>query len=74
MICSTGLDNSTITGDYTIGIKSEWLFPVGDVFGRYISGISGDYLFHSVPYYSMSEEDWSLRSSTSLANRHHKDA
>mgnify|MGYP000730241630 FL=1 len=60
MICSTGLDNSTITGDYTIGIKSEWLSLVGDVFGRYISGISGDYLFHSVPYYSMSEEDLEL--------------
>ena len=33
---------------------------VKDVFGRYISGISGDYLFHSVPYYSMSEEDLEL--------------
>lgn len=31
MICSTGLDNSTITGDYTIGIKTEWLSLVGDV-------------------------------------------
>lgn len=57
MICSTGINNSTITGDYTIGIKTEWLFLVGDVYGRYISGISGDYLFHSVPYYTLNEED-----------------
>ena len=57
MVCSTGLNNTTITGDYTIGIKTEWLFLVGDVFGRYISGISGDYLFHSVPYYTLNEQD-----------------
>lgn len=57
MVCSTGINNSTITGDYTIGIKTEWLFLVGDVYGRYISGISGDYLFHSVPYYTLNEED-----------------
>lgn len=57
MVCSTGLNNATITGDYTIGIKTEWLFLVGDVFGRYISGISGDYLFHSVPYYTLNEQD-----------------
>lgn len=69
MICSTGLDNSTITGDYTIGIKSEWLFLVGDVFGRYISGISGDYLFHSVPYYSMSEEDLELEEFNKLGEQ-----
>lgn len=69
MICSTGLDNSTITGDYTIGIKSEWLSLVGDVFGRYISGISGDYLFHSVPYYSMSEEDLELEEFNKLGEQ-----
>ena len=69
MICSTGLENSTITGDYTIGIKSEWLFLVGDVFGRYISGISGDYLFHSVPYYSMSEEDLELEEFNKLGEQ-----
>ena len=57
MVCSTGLNNATITGNYTIGIKTEWLFLVGDVFGRYISGISGDYLFHSVPYYTLNEQD-----------------
>ena len=69
MICSTGLDNSTITGDYTIGIKSEWLSLVGDVFGRYISGISGDYLFHSVPYYSISEEDLELEEFNKLGEQ-----
>lgn len=69
MICSTGLNNSTITGDYTIGIKTEWLFLVGDVYGRYISGISGDYLFHSVPYYSMNEEDLELEEFNKLGEQ-----
>ena len=82
MVCSTGLNNATITGDYTIGIKTEWLFLVGDVFGvdiavgrlaegNYLSrraacvhrfhrvGVASvrDDLFHSVPYYTLNEQD-----------------
>ena len=57
MICSTGLNNSTVTGTFYIGLKTEWLALEGDVFGRYISGFSGDFLFHSVPYYTLNQAD-----------------
>lgn len=50
MICSSGLNNGTITGSYDMYFKSDWLLLNGGVYGQYISGISGDYLFHTVPY------------------------
>ncbi|MFR5209626.1 MAG: hypothetical protein ACLTG2_08915 [Clostridia bacterium] len=49
MICSTGLDNSTITGDYTIGIKSNG-FPLWAMFSEDTSAEFGDYL-STPPYY-----------------------
>lgn len=52
MICSTGKNNWTITGTYGIYFKNEWHALFDDVYGQYVSGISGNYLFHSVPYYS----------------------
>lgn len=52
MVCSTGKNNSTITGTYGIYFKNEWHALFDDVYGHYVSGISGNYLFHSVPYYS----------------------
>ncbi len=52
MVCSCGKNNGTITGDYDIYFKNEWHALYNDVFGQYVSGFSGDYLFHSVPYYS----------------------
>lgn len=51
MISSCGLNNGTITGDFSIYFRNEWHALYGDVYGHYVSGISGDYLFHSVPYY-----------------------
>lgn len=50
MICSCGKGDDTPSGEFMIGIKSEWLSLLGDVYGRYISQIDGDILFHSVPY------------------------
>lgn len=52
MVCSCGLNDATILGSYDMYFKSEWLSLVGGVYGQYISGINGDYLFHSVPYIS----------------------
>lgn len=52
MVCSTGKNNQTITGTYGIYFKNEWHALFDDVYGQYVSGISGNYLFHSVPYYS----------------------
>lgn len=51
MICSSGADNGTITGEFSIYYKSEWNPLFGDVYGKYVSGFSGDYLFHSVPFF-----------------------
>lgn len=53
MLCSCGKNRSTITGEFEIYFKSEWHALYNDVYGQYISGISGDFLFHSVPYSEM---------------------
>lgn len=50
MICSTGKDKATVTGDFEIGVKYRWLPLFGDVYGQYVSGFYGNFLFHSVPY------------------------
>ncbi len=57
MVCSTGANNSTITGTYGIYFKNEWHALYQGVYGHYVSGISGDYLFHSVPYYTANSDD-----------------
>lgn len=55
MVCSCGKDGRTITGEFTIYLKTLWHPLVNDVFGQYISGFSGDFLFHSVPYEDLSK-------------------
>lgn len=52
MVCSCGLNGGTILGDFKIYFQKEWNALLNDVYGHYVSGISGNYLFHSVPYYS----------------------
>lgn len=56
MVCSCGTDYGTITGDFGIYFKNEWHPLFDNVYGHYVSGISGDYLFHSVPYYAPSND------------------
>ena len=53
MLCSCGMNKSTITGEFEIYFKSEWHALYNNVYGQYISGITGDFLFHSVPYAEM---------------------
>ena len=55
MLCSCGKNNSTVTGEFEIYFKSEWHALYNEVYGQYISGITGDFLFHSVPYAKMSD-------------------
>ncbi len=50
MVCSCGLNQSTITGLYSIGFHSDWYPLAGDVVGQYASAIVDDFMFHSVPY------------------------
>lgn len=53
MLCSCGKNKSTVTGEFEIYFKSEWHALYNNVYGQYVSGISGDFLFHSVPYKTM---------------------
>lgn len=57
MVCSCGENNGTIKGEFGIYFKKEWQPLYENVYGHYTSGISGDYLFHSVPYYTPSPDD-----------------
>lgn len=48
--CGTGGDDITITGDFALYFQEPWHPLYGDVYGMYVSGFEGPYLFHSVPY------------------------
>ncbi len=53
MVCSCGEfndENITPTGKYSVYLKNRWHALFGDVYGQYVTGFSGHYLFHSVPY------------------------
>lgn len=56
MVCSCGKSNGTITGEFETYFTNEWHALFDNVYGHYVSGISGDYLFHSVPYYTTSPD------------------
>ena len=49
MICSTGSATPS-KGVYSISDKYEWRNLVGGVYGQYATRITGQILFHSVPY------------------------
>lgn len=49
-------ENITPTGKYSVYFKSRWHPLFGDVYGQYVTGFSGVYLFHSVPYKTTSAD------------------
>lgn len=49
MICSTGKSTPT-QGVYGVSDRYEWRYLVGNVYGQYATRITGQILFHSVPY------------------------
>ena len=55
MVCSTG--RATPLGAYQTYYKQRWNGLFGNVYGQYATGIVGDILFHSVPYYSINKGD-----------------
>ena len=56
MLCSPGTSGrATPSGRFKIGMKSKWAPMLGGVWGRYVSQIYRDYLFHSVWYYKPSK-------------------
>ena len=56
MYCSTGINYRTIKGTYRTKEKLRWHALFGGVYGQYCTRISGSYLFHSVPYFSVSNK------------------
>ena len=49
--CSVGKNNKTPTGTFKTSDKASWGWLVGNVYGQYYTRITGNILFHSVPYY-----------------------
>ena len=48
MVCSTGTATPQ-SGKYTIKSRWTWLRLIGGVYGHYVTQITGDILFHSLP-------------------------
>lgn len=53
-LCSTG--PKTPVGTYDLGTKKEWALLFGGVWGQYGQVITGNILFHSVPYTRKSKD------------------
>ena len=50
MLCSTGRNNKTPVGSYSISDQYVWRELIGSVYGQYASRFYKSFLFHSVPY------------------------
>lgn len=56
MVCSCGKNSNTPVGDFNIYFHTEWHPLVNDVFAKYTSAFSDDFLFHSVPYTDIADD------------------
>lgn len=56
-VCGPGY--STPLGTFRTPYKARWNPLIGGSYGQYVTQIKGNYLFHSVPYNSMHENDLS---------------
>lgn len=54
--CGTTGNDITVTGDFSIYFQEPWHPLYGDVYGMFVSGFEGPYLFHSVPYKTYSHD------------------
>jgi hypothetical protein len=57
MVCSVGEGDNTPEGTYNLGAREEWLLLEDDVYGQYATAITGNILFHSVPYFTQNKGD-----------------
>lgn len=57
MLCSVGEGNNTPEGIYKLGDRYKWRELFGDCYGQYAVIITGNILFHSVPYYTKDKAD-----------------
>ena len=55
MICSVGTGENTPVGVFAISDQYRWRALFGGTYGQYASRITGNILFHSVPYQRQSE-------------------
>lgn len=69
MYCSTGINYRTIKGTYHTQEKLRWHALFGGVYGQYCTRISGSYLFHSVPYFSVSNKKVETREYNKLGRQ-----
>ena len=58
-VCGPG--NATPLGTFSTPYKARWNPLMGGSYGQYVTQITGNYLFHSVPYNSMHENDLCYR-------------
>lgn len=58
-VCGPGY--STPLGTFRTPYKARWNPLMGNSYGQYVTQITGNYLFHSVPYNSMHENDLSYK-------------
>lgn len=57
MVCSVGAAGNTPTGIFRLGERHRWRALFGDCYGQYAVKITGNILFHSVPYYTYDKAD-----------------
>ena len=57
MICSVGASGNTPEGIYSLGERYRWRSLFGNCYGQYAVKITGNILFHSVPYYTHNKAD-----------------
>lgn len=57
MLCATGdEDSETISGEYNVKNNYRWRLLKGPSYGQYATSFSSSYLFHSMPYDTMSPD------------------
>lgn len=56
MVCSVGTDGNTPTGVFVLSDQYRWRALFGGTYGQYASRITGNILFHSVPYLEESQD------------------
>lgn len=57
MVCSVGAGENTPRGVFDLGDREAWLALEDGVFGQYATAITGNILFHSVPYFTQNKGD-----------------
>ncbi|MCM1180829.1 MAG: L,D-transpeptidase family protein [Clostridium sp.] len=68
MVCSVGEGNNTPEGLYSLGAREEWLLLEDEVYGQYATAITGNILFHSVPYFTQNKNDLEIEEYNKLGS------